>query len=312
MRKLGKVSVLALSIAVTTAIAACGDSGGDDSGGAPDAGPGYLDPPPPANGQQLTTLEYTLQPGEEKYLCYTFYAPNERDVGIVEVQPIDGQLVHHKLLVVTTAKEPDEPFECPELIKLTWQPVWAAGAGSNGLVLPQQAAFKIPRWSQYLVQYHLQNTSDKPITERSALNLTYADDLDARQPAGLFGMMLFNFDIPAGAQGHQASIECDTEDPIDVFAVFPHMHKLGAALEFQAGPASQLVTRYSIDPWPFGDQPMVPLEFQLGAGDLLRTTCTWNNPYEHSVGFGESSDTEMCAFVLFYYPATSFTTGCAF
>jgi len=36
--------------------------------------------------------------------------------------------------------------------------------------------------------------------------------------------------------------------------------------------------------------------------DTLDLTCTFDNPLDHRVGFGESSNDEMCFFVLFYYP----------
>ena len=84
----------------------------------------------------------------------------------------------------------------------------------------------------------------------------------------------------------------------------PHMHKLGTKLEVtkstMANPAAQPF--YKIDPWTFGTQPMDSMITTVSPTDTLHATCHWNNPGGAPVGYGESSDQEMCIFVLFAYP----------
>jgi hypothetical protein len=278
--------------------------GGGDGPAAADAGPGILQPPPPEGGQQLASTEYTLQPGEEKYFCWTFYSP-EVEQGVTRVEPINGQLVHHVALFKTLAPEEDGFHECNQIIKTTWEPIWAGGAGADPLDLPAGVAFKIAPVTQYVVQYHLNNPSDEPVTERSGINLTYADPAPLIA-AGLFALGSFNLTIPAGAMDFQQIIECSADRMMNVFAAFPHMHKLGKSLVFEAGPsAAEAQTMYAKDPWIFGDQPMEPVDFQITPGTFLRATCTWDNTTGGEVVFGESSENEMCFMTVFYYPFDS-------
>lgn len=309
--------LLAPALAALTLVGACG---GDDGAASADAAPvgadaddgtGPLDPPPPANGQQLTTPEYSLEAGEEAYLCYTFDAPADAARAITKIETISEASVHHILFVKTMEREPAEPFSCPELIRLNWAPIYAVGAGAPGLTLPEGVGFPVAAGTQYLVQLHLQNIGDAAVTERAGLNLTYADDTAGTIPAGLYAMGSFALTIPGGATDHTQTIACDAEFPMNVFAIFPHMHKLGTKLAFRHGATESVATeKYAKDPWIFGDQPMDPLDLTVATGDFVESTCHWANPDGDPVGFGESSDAEMCFTLLFYYPAASDLSGC--
>ncbi|MFO0624079.1 MAG: hypothetical protein U0325_00565 [Polyangiales bacterium] len=265
--------------------------------------------PPPAGGQQLASDPYTLQPGQERYYCYTFRSPN-RETAVTAVQALSGQLVHHVALFQTTAPEPEGFSECNVLIRTSWRPIWAGGTGRREFRLPENVGFRVPANTQYLIQYHLQNTRPTPVTERSGLNLAYAPDPSRVTPAGIYALGSFSLEIPARAQGFQQVIDCMADRELRVFAAFPHMHKLGTRVRFEAGASRDaLSTLYRIDPWPFGDQPLDPVDFTIRPGTHLRATCEWNNPHNRPVRFGESSDDEMCIFTMFYYPFESLA-GC--
>jgi hypothetical protein len=308
----GLAAPLAMAVLMLAA-PGCGDDD-DDGGGTPDAaatfdasasdaGADQLDPPPPPGGQQLASLPYTLQPGEEKFFCYTFDSPPD-EKAITEVQAISGLVVHHVLLVTMTQKRPEAFYECDQLLDLTWRPVWAGGTGGNGLVLPTGAGFKIAGGSQYMIQYHLQNTTESPVTERSGINLRYAEDAAALEPAGFYALGSFSLTIPAAAVDFQQTVGCPAPVDMHVFAAFPHMHKSGKRLHIETGPSENaLAPLYDIDPWVFGDQPMDPLDQFIAAGDFVRSTCHWDNDTGAQINFGESSDNEMCFAVLFYWPA---------
>ena len=281
-------------------LVSCSDDGTPPPAENPDA-----NVEPPTNGQDLVTDEFTLAPGEEKFSCYTFRSPDDGQRGIIEIQSTQGQVVHHVVLFQTLAPEPDGFQECNELIRQTWQPIWAAGAGGAGIVLPEGTAFIVEPDTQYLVQYHLQNVGEAPVTETATVHLTYAEDSSTLTPAGLFALGAFSLEIPGNAMDFQQVIECQANRDMTVFAVFPHMHKLGTRISFEHGDdAATAQTAYSLDPWVFGDQPMDPIDLTIETGDFIRATCTWDNPSPDPVTFGESSDNEMCFFVLFYYPFT--------
>ena len=257
------------------------------------------------DGQHLIAGDYTLQPGDEKYLCYTFFSPSERAVAITEVAATSGLGTHHIAVFQTIRFEDRDAFECPEFVRLDWQPIWAGGTGSPALTMPAGVGFEILPGTQYLVQLHLQNASDQVITDRTEIALRYAPDEQraSMQAAGIYALGKFSLTIPAGAQDHTLDLECHVDRALEVFAAFPHMHRLGTRIELwhsTTGADANLL--YELDPWPFDDQPMDPVDWHIAAGDFLRATCHWDNPGTQPVEFGESTDDEMCFFVMFYYP----------
>src|SRR5258708_40028183 len=106
------------AVVMSCAVSACAT---DSSG---------LDPGPPPGGQQLATDPYKLAPGDEKYMCYTFYSPDEA-IAITKVSSISMPGVHHLVVYQTFGgeAEPDGAHECPVLIKINWMPIWASGTG---------------------------------------------------------------------------------------------------------------------------------------------------------------------------------------
>jgi hypothetical protein len=153
------------------------------------------------------------------------------------------------------------------------------------------------------MQVHYQNATDKPLDIRAGVNLTYDHDAAGLQPTGIFALGRLSFQIPAGATDYTLGEDCHAGKDMHVFAVFPHMHKLGTSLDVQLTPDGGVPhTMYKIDPWAFGNQPMDPLDLTLAPKDLMQMTCHYTNPGSTPVDYGESSDQEMCFFILFYYP----------
>lgn len=281
--------------ALLVLLVACGSE-------ATDTGP--LDPPPPPGGQQLATDTFRLEPGAEHYMCYQFYSPEER-VGITRVEALAEPGVHHiGLFQAFGRNEPDAPHACDTLIKQTWMPIWASGTGSPFLQLPAGTAFIIEPGTQYVVQLHLQNATDAPMDIRTGINLTYDRAVDALQPAGMYAFGTFDLAIPPTTTDYQVPVEnCTTDRAMNVFAVFPHMHKRGTKLTMtRTAAGGQPEPFYAIDPWTFGDQPMDPLDATVAPTDRFDLRCHYDNPTTEPVTYGESSEQEMCFFVMFYYP----------
>jgi hypothetical protein len=62
-------------------------------------------------------------------------------------------------------------------------------------------------------------------------------------------------------------------------------------------------------PFQFGEQGTYGLapEVILETGDVVTTTCTYDNPTARSVTFGESTNNEMCFNFAAYYPKGALT-----
>jgi len=75
--------------------------------------------------------------------------------------------------------EPDGCSECPELLRTTWMPIFAAGAGANELRLPAGVAHRIASGSQLVMQLHLLNATKDPIIDAPELTLEPSHQPDA-------------------------------------------------------------------------------------------------------------------------------------
>src|SRR6202044_3861935 len=96
-----------LLLAVAFFVASCSSSSGGSA--ANDAGP--------TNQIALASQTYTLQPGDEKFYCYTMTLPD--DVVVTGFTPNYGEATHHMVFAQTLAEEPNGFSVCDVFFKTT-------------------------------------------------------------------------------------------------------------------------------------------------------------------------------------------------
>jgi hypothetical protein len=257
----------------------------------------------------LVSTPYTLQPGEEKYFCYAMNLPADRDIALTKITPTYGAGTHHILFSQSIVPEPDGFSECNVLIRTTWVPLYTGGLDSGPLVMPVDTGIKpLERGGQVVMQLHLQNATDAPITASTSIRIDYVDATPEIKPASIYGLDNRKLEIPAHSASSQSEMSCTIDKDLDVFAVLGHMHKHGLHLDVSRGATAGAEMLYEED-WKFEQQPVTPMSFHVNAGDKLFLRCTHKNDTDTPVLYGESSDTEMCAFVMYYAPATALD-GC--
>ncbi len=257
----------------------------------------------------LVSTPYTLQPGDEEYFCYAMRLPADRDIVITKLTPTYGEGTHHILFSQTLAPEPDGFSDCNVLIRTTWVPLYAGGLDSGPLALPENTGFKtFERGQQVVMQLHLQNATDEPITATTKMRIDFLDATPDIQPASIFGLDNRKIDIPAHTSSHKSEMSCRIDKDLEVFAVMGHMHKYGVHLDVSRGATAGAEMLYE-EVWDFEQQPVTPASFHINPNDNLFLRCTHENKTDTPVPYGESSDTEMCSFVMYYAPATALD-GC--
>jgi hypothetical protein len=256
----------------------------------------------------LVSVPYTLQPGEEKYFCYTTRLPADRAVAITKITPKYGVGTHHILASQTIATEPEGFSECNVLIRTTWIPLYTGGLNSGALQLPDGIGFRpLERGQQILMQLHLQNATDEVITDTTSLRLDFVDQTAEIQPASIYGLDNRKISVPPHSNATTA-MSCAASKDLEVFAVLGHMHKQGVHLDFSRGASAGTEMLYE-EAWKFEEQPVTLTSFRVTKGDNLHLRCTHKNDGNTTLLYGESSDTEMCSFVMYYAPATGLD-GC--
>jgi hypothetical protein len=80
------------------------------------------------------------------------------------------------------------------------------------------------------------------------------------------------------------------------------MHQLGTHLKTTVHTAGADKVIHD-GAYNFEHQEVIPIQpITLAVGDTITTECTWNNTTAATVGYGESSTTEMCYSILYRYP----------
>jgi hypothetical protein len=282
-------------------------------------------PPPPAAKpfecaapNKLTVLKaaqpftWTDKNKSDQYMCYGVDELVDAKRHVIAFGPkVDNlDILHHILLFQSNTAMSNEATPCSAVTSTAWQLVtgWAPGGGN--FELPPEAGVPEEGTTHWILQVHYNNASGKfnGATDDSGYQLCSTDQLRPND-AGFLAVGSINFNIPPRTAKHR--IKCDYKlnsnfDGVTFFRAWPHMHKLGMALSTERLPGGDDTTPdpvFSQDPFSFENQESHPINLKPAHGDVLRTRCTWKNPGDVSVGFGENTEDEMCFDFLSYYPA---------
>jgi hypothetical protein len=281
-------------------------AGGSDESADGAAGASSTGTPFQRDGDQVTleSEPFTIQPGEEKYMCWTTTSPDALKVAsyFKSAQPY----VHHLVFATPTKMEPEGIRDCDAAFQLSWSPLFAAGAGDVELKFPAGVVQSIGKGAQMLMQLHLVNTSDKPVTDTVKLTMTTTDAEDTQSVRfAVFGDT--DVSLPPGEE-QSVVAECQTPATTRVVGFFPHMHLLGTSMRLELGAsADDMQTFYERTPYDFNDQRIDSTDTMMQGGLHARLTCNYKNTTQNTVVYGESTFNEMCYLIVFVVGAP---TGC--
>ena len=119
-----------------------------------------------------------------------------------------------------------------------------------------------------------------------------------------------DFTIPPG-QALDASGTCTplTDQNINVFRSYPHMHARGVRMETWIERAAGKRDLLIDTPFDFNNQKMYDVAAQVYPGDSLTTTCHFFNDTDRSIATGFDANEEMCNQFLYYWPAGALASG---
>jgi len=260
-------------------------------------GPSGLVPDPETGSVVFRTDPIVLKGFEESYTCF---AVTVKEDMVIDGFSKGGQLfVHHAQFVKSLLPEPEGVSICNEQFKITWMPIFLAGNGPSELQFDEGVGHIIAAGDQLVLQMHLFNATDAPVQEPVEIRM-HKSKSPHPTPVTPWAIGSSQIQIPARTAG-QAQNVCTQHEPVEVLAVFPHMHQLGSKMTIEVGKSLDAMRPlYARDPFNFDDQRMEKMKLKLEAGDMLRVTCDYKtNSQDTMVGFGESSNDEMCFFVGF-------------
>ena len=281
-----------------------GDEGGEDSNTEQQQGTGGTtgevpdEPEPTTPGIHVAddevifrTDEYTLDPGQERFLCYA--GTIDQDLVIDGYSHEGAPHLHHVIFSRATAPEPEGFSECDVLFRFSWEPLYLTGAGSSSIEFPSGVGHQIPLGTQIVSQLHLLNASTEPVSDALVVRMRRSTAENPRSMGSyVFGSL--GVQLPP-LQPSTLEGVCTLDETVEIVAAFPHMHYLGTALTFEVGPSEDAMSEvFRRDPYNFDDQRLELFELTLQPGDMTRVTCHYENPYNETITFGESTTNEMC------------------
>ena len=253
---------------------------------------------------------FVMQPGSprDQYVCFGVDIDLQKKRHVIGLAPkVDNkQIVHHILLFQTNQAESADPFPCASFGSAAWKLVAGWAPGGNNLELPKEAGFPEEKGkTHWVVQIHYNNATTQTGTDQSGYELCTTENLRPND-AGVIAFGSTNFSIPPRSTH---TIKCDYRlgqefKGVSFFNASPHMHTLGAAMSTErlAGGTGAPQMVFQQKAFSFEAQANYPIQTTVAPNDVLRTRCTWKNPGDATVGFGEGTGDEMCFDFIGYYP----------
>lgn len=297
-----------IALATLFSIAAAAGCGGDgpSNPGDPDAAGPPIDAEVPAGYTRLVGRTWSLAAGQsDTYRCVRMTMT--QDVYITGFRAQAPQGTHHTVLSIANTSStmgPDGEYDCA-VGTLGLKMLYASGVGTAEYNFPDGVGIKVSAGEQVHLNLHLYNASDAPLTGDSAILIKTVPAEPATLAEFVFaGRFLFN--IPAhSTRVVTGGCTIAAGRNYQLFAVWPHMHQIATHQKVSLIRPSGTTVLHDA-PFDFGDQlfsEITPLEPLVG-GDRIQVECTYVNNTDRTIGFGDSSDTEMCFTGLYRYPAT--------
>jgi hypothetical protein len=304
----------------TLAIVLAFGCGGTNPGGGGDDVQPPIDAPavmadafiPPSGFTKLIGRSWTLQAGQtDIYRCVRLTIPTDMYITDIEAQAPVG--THHTVLSIAGSNGTagaDGEQDC-SVSTLGMVMLYASGVGTSPLNFPSGVGVKIAAGTQIHLNLHLYNAADEAIGGESAIWVK-----SQATPTAMLAEMVFagplQFSIPAG-DNKTVTGTCTLTKAYSLFALWPHMHKMAKHQKIELVRGTTTTTLHDM-PYQFAEQKywLQSPEVQLQANDKIKVTCTYNNTTGTTLGFGDSSDDEMCFGGMYRYPAQGSSLFCGF
>jgi len=188
---------------------------------------------------------------------------------------------------------------------------WAPGKDEK-TPLPPDVGMYMPGSGQVRLDVHYNNKGAGSMAETDASGVEVCVTHTFRKyTATVMGLQASATAPAAQTKTNTTVANCTTtgSEPVHVLSVSPHMHKLGvhAFLSHTTGGMERILHDA---PFNFENQQVYPLDNVIVKNnDKLTTACTYTNPTNSTVQFGQDTSDEMCFNFITYYPMGAMNCG---
>jgi hypothetical protein len=290
-------------------VLAAGGSSALPGGGGSAQTPGAGGASTGAEFRSLIEIDWSLPPATEKYICG--WVTVSEDMYIDAFAPENPRGTHHTgLTVADDHTHPDGVEEC-DITTLGRILIFGAGLGTQVSYNPKGVAALIPAGTQLLLNLHLFNTTDVPMTGRSGTRGRLVDRATVEQVSEGVAAGPILLLVPPGRSTQRGT--CTFEHDATMFRITPHMHQTGVHMRVVAHSSTRGDVTVHDAPFQFDTQLTYPLDMiPMRAGDKLDVECTYENATGRTLSFGESSTDEMCLAGIQRFPRQNGSASCFF
>lgn len=290
-------------LAILLALLACSGSASKGHAGQGQPAAPATSNAPDASGDGWRTLitgNWSMAAGTEGYVCAR--QTIDEDLYVNAFDAIIPLGTHHTLLTMGAPNAPDgvAPCSAAENGPLS---VFGSGVGTALLEFPAGVGLKIAMGSQLILNLHLLNAGTDTLTGLSGTRVHTVPESEVTHVAEGILAGTITLTLPPG-QTTTSIGYCTMSSDVTLFAVAPHMHKLGIYEKVVAQRASGGDVVLLDAPYDFNEQSyrlITPVD--LAKGDRVRVECTHQNTTDKTVTFGQSTNSEMCFAGIYRYPA---------
>ena len=282
----------------------------------------------PARGFQMRMESFVVQPSGDREGCEHMVTPNRRpmDVAGFELKTTPG--THHFVVWDYLGKD-QNPADfwtgieystaCiglgPQDGVVTTANLFGMLSGHVRFQFPQGVAVALQPHANVYANLHYHNYGATPVTTDAVFNFIPARKGTVKHHAQAFTVGTTQIDIPANGT---SSVTGQWHAPaeLNLVSISTHQHHRGTDVLVHMIDAAGNDMGELVDS-PDWEHPSVhwfQQAMRLQAGEGFRFTCSWQNPDDHSVHFGVTTEDEMCFVTGYFYPdddaATVTGPGC--
>ena len=263
-------------------------------------------------------------PSGEHYVSFYYTAPWTTPVEAVSFRTIydNRKVMHHWLLYSTLGATMDGTF-APSIgthIGDAAQLIAGWAVGGSDVRMPKDVALRVPGPGEGLmIEWHFYNAEPQLAMDTSSIEVCTLPAGTLKNLAGITWLGTENFNGPLGMPPKvesQFSGTClpsrtgmNASDPIKLFFFWPHMHTYGRhmrSIVTRVDGTQETVFDKAFD---FNYQITYDTAVELRPGDVISSTCTFQNTSDSAVAFGPSTNQEMCYQFAYSYPAGALDNG---
>jgi hypothetical protein len=304
---LGSFAAL-LSVTLTIA---CGDDSDTD-----DKHSSHMDSDASVSGKpssyRISIEVADVPPGTEGTKCVKVRLGNDSKIKVGRVHnQLFGQSHHFIVSSVTDPSEEEEeltdcrPFSAP----LTGAPLTVTQKHDEEITLPDGVGYALTAHQLMHLELHYINTTDKTADVRAESELFALDSTNGVQEAGFLIGGTMDISVPPRSTRSTGDVFIELPEVLEdvkYYAVTGHTHRFGKNVSISTtkdhdGEGTPIYELSNFD-WSAPEVKYFEPPLQIPRGGGFRVNCSWDNPTDETIKYGESALTEMCFFWAYYYP----------